>query len=400
MTLKIKPGQNKSLDVEILLPETLKNDRFVEGLVRLVPVGENHEAAVPLTVPYMGYYGEWDKPQNLDPAAWEKDAFLGYTVLWNDEGAQFPMGYDPTTGKFNMDRIVISPNAVLPGVFPTFTALRNLKKTEMFVENQQGEMIQYLGDFSEYTGKPWKFRKNVMAFRDYMIGGYLWDVRDQDGQFVEDGTYNYVIKTTLDYENAEPQEVTLPVHVDSVAPVVSDIQVQPKDGQYEISFKAEDNEGGSGYNGAIIWYNGKYKPLKTGETSTLVKEEPKSVVVLGVDFAFNQSYAVWGDPSYIGEEMLVSYFSVYPNKNVNASTPARINAFANNRVDWKVYIKDEAGTVVDTFDIKNEHEIHHDWTPEGHLPNGTYTIYADVVNKQGFKVTTSPKTVTVLHDGN
>ena len=399
-TLKIKPGQNKSLDVEILLPESLKKDMFVEGFVRLVPVGENHEAAVPLTVPYMGYYGEWDKPQNLDPAAWEKDAFLGYTVLWNDEGAQFPMGYDPTTGKFNMDRIVISPNAVLPGVFPTFTALRNLKKTEMFVENQQGEMIQYLGDFSEYTGKPWKFRKNVMAFRDYMIGGYLWDVRDQDGQFVEDGTYNYVIKTTLDYENAEPQEVTLPVHVDSVAPVVSDIQVQPKDGQYEISFKAEDNEGGSGYNGAIIWYNGKYKPLKTGETSTLVKEEPKSVVVLGVDFAFNQSYAVWGDPSYIGEEMLVSYFSVYPNKNVNASTPARINAFANNRVDWKVYIKDEAGTVVDTFDIKNEHEIHHDWTPEGHLPNGTYTIYADVVNKQGFKVTTSPKTVTVLHDGN
>lgn len=397
-TLKIKPGQNKSLDVQIQLPDSLKKDTFVEGYVRLVPTGKNSDAAVPLTIPYMGYFGQWDKPQNLDPAAWEKDAFLGYTVLWNDEGARFPMGYDPYTGTFNMDRIVISPNAVLPGVFPTFTALRNLQKTEMYVENDKGDMINYLGDFSEFTGKPWKFRKNIMAFRDYMINGYLWDVKDQNGNFVKDGSYQYVIKTTLDYKDAKPQEVRLPVHVDSVAPIVSDIQVQPKDGQYEISFKAEDNEGGSGYNGAIIWHNGKYMPLEPGKTSALVKEEPKSVVVLGIDHALNQSYAVWGDPSYIDEGMLVSYFSVYPNKNVNANTPAGINAFANNRVNWTVNIKDEAGKIVDTINVENEHEIHLKWTPDADLPNGTYTISADVSSKQGFKVTTSPKTVTVFHN--
>lgn len=397
-TLKIKPGQNKSLDVQIQLPDSLKKDTFVEGYVRLVPTGKNSDAAVPLTIPYMGYFGQWDKPQNLDPAAWEKDAFLGYTVLWNDEGARFPMGYDPYTGTFNMDRIVISPNAVLPGVFPTFTALRNLQKTEMYVENDKGDMINYLGDFSEFTGKPWKFRKNIMAFRDYMINGYLWDVKDQNGNFVKDGSYQYVIKTTLDYKDAKPQEVRLPVHVDSVAPIVSDIQVQPKDGQYEISFKAEDNEGGSGYNGAIIWHNGKYMPLEPGKTSALVKEEPKSVVVLGIDHALNQSYAVWGDPSYIDEGMLVSYFSVYPNKNVNANTPAGINAFANNRVNWTVNIKDEAGKTVDTINVENEHEIHLKWTPDADLPNGTYTISADVSSKQGFKVTTSPKTVTVFHN--
>ncbi|WP_163145227.1 S8 family serine peptidase [Bacillus sp. 22-7] len=397
-TLKIKPGQNKSLDVQIQLPDSLKKETFVEGYVRLVPTGKNSDAAVPLTIPYMGYFGQWDKPQNLDPAAWEKDAFLGYTVLWNDEGARFPMGYDPYTGTFNMDRIVISPNAVLPGVFPTFTALRNLQKTEMYVENVKGDMINYLGDFSEFTGKPWKFRKNIMAFRDYMINGYLWDVKDQNGNFVKDGSYQYVIKTTLDYKDAKPQEVRLPVHVDSVSPIVSDIQVQPKDGQYEISFKAEDNEGGSGYNGAIIWHNGKYMPLEPGKTSALVKEEPKSVVVLGIDHALNQSYAVWGDPSYIDEGMLVSYFSVYPNKNVNANTPAGINAFANNRVNWTVNIKDEAGKTVDTINVENEHEIHLKWTPDADLPNGTYTISADVSSKQGFKVTTSPKTVTVFHN--
>lgn len=200
----------------------------------------------------------------------------------------------------------------------------------------------------------------------------------------------------MDYKDAKPQEVKLPINVDSVAPVVSDIQVQPKDGQYEISFKAVDNEKGSGYNGAIIWYNGKYMPLNEGQTSVLVKEEPKSVVVLGADYALNHSYTVWGDPSYINEEMLVSWFSVYPNNNVNASTPVGINAFANNRVNWTINIKDANGKVVESIVVANEHEIHLEWTPEADLPNGTYTVSAEVVNKQGFKVTTSPQTVTVL----
>lgn len=103
-----------------------------------------------------------------------------------------------------------------------------------------------------------------------------------------------------------------------------------------------------------------------------------------------------GDPSYIHESMLVSYFSVYPNKNVNANTPAGINAFANNRLNWKVYVKDEAGNIVDTFNVENELEIHLKWTPDADLPDGTYTISADVSNKQGFKVSTSPQTVTVV----
>ncbi|PAE42517.1 S8 family serine peptidase [Bacillus sp. 7884-1] len=398
-TLKIKPGQEKNLDIQISLPASLKQGTFVEGYVRLVPTGKNSDSAVPITVPYMGFYGKWDQAKNLDPAAWDKDAFLGYTVLWNDEPfseGTFPLGFDPRKGTFNTDRIVISPNTIYPGVFPTFTTLRNLEKTEMYVEDQNGQLVQYLGDFSEYTGKPWKFRKNVMAYEDYMNGGYLWDVKDKNGQVVKDGSYNYVIKTTLDYKNAKPQEVKLPVKVDSVAPVVSDIQVQPKDDQYEISFKAVDNENGSGFYGAIIWYNGKYMPLVQGQTSVLVKEEPKSVVVLGSDVALNHGYTVWGDPSYINDEMLVSWFSVYPNKDVNASTPAGINAFANNRVNWTINIKDESGKVVDSIVVENEHEIHLQWKPEADLPNGTYTVSAEVENKQGFKVTTSPQSVTVL----
>ncbi len=397
--IKIKTGQSKNLDIQIELPSNLKKGIFVEGYVRLVPTGQNADLAVPISVPYMGFYGKWDQPYNIDPAAWDKDAFLGFTALWNDEpGSEgnFPLGYDPKTGTFKKSRMVISPNALFKNVFSTFTALRNLQKTEMYVENENGKRIQYLGDFSEYTGKPWKFRKNIMSYQNYMNGGYLWDVKDQNGQVVKDGNYKYVIKTTLDYKDAKPQVVKLPIQVDSVAPVVSDIKVQPKEGQYEISFKAVDNENGSGFKGAIIWYNGQYMPLQIGQTSVLVKEEPKSLVVLGIDYALNHGYSVWGDPSYINEGMLVSWFSVWPNENISASTPAGINAFASNNVNWTINIKDINGKVIDSIVVENETEIHLNWTPELDVPNGTYFVSADVENKQGFKVTTTPQTVNVL----
>jgi lactocepin len=93
--------------------------------------------------------------------------------------------------------------------------------------------------------------------------------------------------------------------------------------------------------------------------------------------------------------MLVSYFSVSPNKNVNAKTPAGINAFANNNVNWKIYVKDANGNVIDSMDVQDKNEIHLKWTPEASVPNGTYTISADVSSKDGFKVSVTPQTVTV-----
>ncbi|MEH6939746.1 S8 family serine peptidase [Bacillus sp. JJ664] len=391
--LKIKPGQTKNITVDLSLPNTFKKNSFVEGFVRLVPI--DNSKVVTLTVPYMGFYGKWDQLQNIDPAAWDKDAFLGYTALWDELSERFPMGYDPETGRFDTNHIAVSPNMFINGVYATFTTLRNLQKTEMYIEDESGKRIQYLGDFSEYTGKPWKFRKNIMVYGDYMYGGYMWDMKDLNGNFVPDGDYKYVIKTTLDYKNAIPQEVKLPVKVDSIAPTVSDIQIKPVNGKYEITYKAEDNKSGSGYNMGIIWSNGQFFELARGQTSLIVDEEPKSIVVMGIDYAYNQSYTVWGDPSYINQDMVISFFWVDPVSDVNKDNPAYITSYASNRVDWTINIKDSNGIVVDSFEVKNEHTLRTQWAPKPDLPNGTYYLSADVVTKSGLKVTTKSEEITV-----
>ncbi|USK36697.1 S8 family serine peptidase (plasmid) [Bacillus sp. F19] len=392
--IKIKPGQEKDLDVTLLLPKNLKKNAFVEGYVRLVPTGKNSNAAVPLTVPYMGFYGKWDEPRNIDAPAWEKEAFVGYTALWDENSESYPLGYNPYTGRFSLNHIAFSKNYILDGIYPSFQALRNLDKAEMYIEDQSGNLIKNLGDFSEYTGTPWKFRKNIMSYGDTKYGGYKWDMKDSSGQYVPDGVYQYVIKTTLDNPNAKPQIVKMPITVDSVAPTVSDIEVTPKNGKYEIAFHAEDNA--SDFNSAVVYVNGQYHEVPPEQKSLTVNTEPKGMVILAIDYAGNISWTTWGDQSYNKQSMAIQTIGITPTAGLNQNKSASISAWAYNRVDWTIHVRNASGQIVDSSTVKNEHTLKAKWTPDKDLPSGTYTISVDVATKDGFKVTTTPKQVTVL----
>ncbi|PGM56700.1 S8 family serine peptidase [Bacillus sp. AFS053548] len=391
--VKIKPGQNKMLTVNVSLPDSLKKNNFVEGFVRLVPVAKDQDKAVPLSIPYMGFYGKWDEPRNIDAPAWDNDAFVGYTALWNDDSEGSPLGYNGNG--FDLNHIAYSPNYVDIGIYGSFQALRNLAKAEISIEDSTGKQLRYLGDYSEMTGngQPWKFHKNIMMVGDYGTNVYQWDMKDQSGNYVPDGVYQYVIKTTLDYTNARPQTVKMPMIVDSVAPKVSDITVTPTNGKYQVSFNATDNA--SDFNSAVVFVNGKSYSLGLEQKSVIVPTEPKGIVILGVDYAGNVSWTTWGDQSYNTQGMVVQTFALLNSTNINEKNPAKIVSFAHNRVDWTINVKDSSGKLVDSWDVKNEHTLRAAWLPELDLPNGTYSISADIVTKDGFKITTVSKTVTV-----
>ncbi|MED3781796.1 S8 family serine peptidase [Heyndrickxia sporothermodurans] len=392
--IKVKDGKKQNVHVDLILPKDLRKNSFVEGFVRFVPVNKDLPE---LSMPYMGFYGQWDSLKNIDSPAWDKDVFLGYTVLW-DEMSEMPLGYDAQTGEFNMNHIAYSPNSVLSGVYPSFTVFRNLKEVNLSVENNNGKKIRQLGNFSEFTpdGSPWKFSKNIMAYNDFSVSAevYPWDATDDQGKVVPDGEYQLTITSTLDYKNAKPQKVKMPVKIDSVAPTIDNIKVEPVDGKYKISWNAEDNEGGSGYDGAILWINGQYQSIPEGATSYLSKVEPKGMVIIGIDWALNVGFNVWGDPGYINQDMLINYLGIY-GSNVNEDAPLQINGFAIKKVDWKFKIAGPDGKIVDTFDVKHQAEIHMNWKPEKDLPDGTYSIYTEAIDSDGFKVQAEPTKFTV-----
>ncbi|PGS56381.1 S8 family serine peptidase [Bacillus sp. AFS041924] len=391
-TFKIKPGQEKNLNVEIRLPRTLRKNAFVEGFVRLVP--KDSTKAVPLSIPYMGFNGKWDEPRNIDAPAWEKDAFAGYTALWNDttEGGA-PLGFNGVN--FDLNHIAFSPNYLDKGIFGGMAVLRNLEKAEVSIENSKGKQLRYLGDFSEYTGtgEPWKFNKNMMFNGNYGYNLYQWDMKDTSGNFVPDGTYYYVIKTTLAYPNAKPQTVKMPMIVDSVAPKISDIKVTPKDGKYVISFNATDNA--TDFNYVDIYVNGTFYELPPGVTTLTVNTEPKGMVLRSIDYAGNMSWTTWGDQSYNKQSMAMVTWGISPSTGVNQSKPARISLYGYNRVDWTINIKDATGKLVDSSTFENEHTFRTSWAPDKDLPNGTYSVTVDILTKDGFKISSTPKTITV-----
>jgi lactocepin len=232
-----------------------------------------------------------------------------------------------------------------------------------------------------------------MSYGDTRYNGYQWDMKDQFEQYVPDGVYQYVLKTTLDYPNGRPQIVKMPMLVDSIAPKVSDIKVTPKNGKYEITFNAEDNA--SDFNSAVLYVNGQYYELPLEKTSLLVNAEPKGMVILAVDYAGNVSWTTWGDQSYTKSSMAIQTISVTPTTGINQTKPAKIYAWAYNRGDWTINVNNASGQIVESSSVKNEHTLKAQWTPDKNLPNRTYRITVDLVTKDGFKVTTTPKTVTV-----
>lgn len=120
-------------------------------------------------------------------------------------------------------------------------------------------------------------------------------------------------------------------------------------------------------------------------------------MALAVDYAGNMSWTTWGDnQGYTYEGAVVQTISVTPSTNVNQAKPAKISAWAHNRVDWTLKVKNVNGNVIDSWEVKDEHSLKTEWKPKADVPNGTYFITADVVTKDGFTLTTKPKQVTVL----
>lgn len=403
-TFTVKKGHLQDLEVDIKLPDGLKKNIFVEGFVRFVPKIGNQASIPSLTIPYMGFYGDWDQPQNLDAPMWDQNAFLQETALFHDYGPrnwlgqpERALGYDYETKTFTEQRSALSPYAANQGVYSIFTTLRNLKRVNMYIEDASGNRVRELGDYSEYTetGEPWKFRKNVMYSSELFNGGYSWDLKSDDGKVVPDGKYQYIIESTLDYEGARPQTIKFPINVDSVAPKAENIQVnKTPENKYLISWDMTDNAGGSGLTKSMVYVDGVYNAISATQSSLIVNEEPKSVIVVPFDWAGNVSYGIHGDRSYLIEELFLYVLEVW-QRPITPQEPGRILGMGVKKLNWTFTIQDPEGKVIETWSEKNTETAYKLWAPSADLPAGQYKVTCEMEDETGLKITAKPQFLTV-----
>lgn len=268
-----------------------ENGAFVEGFVRLESADDTQPA---IGIPYMGFYGEWDKAPILDDNNYDSNAmpfYNYYTCLsWLDKAAEtyYFLGYDFQDSP-DANNIAFSPNGdgIADHARLLATFLRNASEFEINILDSNRNVIRGLT-------KEYEIRKNF-----YNGGnGSMYQSSDSwewDGtanyNIVPDGQYTYQIKAKVDYPGAEWQIVEFPVKVDTQAPVIQNIEYDATAKQLKVT--ATDNH-------AVCYYE-LYKDGNlvtandTGifDVSSVVKPEERNIfIVRAVDFAENKSEKV------------------------------------------------------------------------------------------------------------
>lgn len=189
------------------LDETFENGAFVEGFVVLEPSDDNQPM---LSIPYVGFYGDWDAQPAIDPF---KEGFYGitgvYDVDFNDMIDEFaPDG----SGKAKEARIAIS-------------FMRNIRNYEVNILNAQHEKVKAL-DFGEYIPKSHYGGKMKYAYR--ALDTWIWDGSIKG--VVVPGQYYFQVRVQLNDSRGRWQEVELPIRVTGAGSII-DKPVDPQDPQ-------------------------------------------------------------------------------------------------------------------------------------------------------------------------
>src|SRR5699024_8106205 len=125
--------------------EVFENGYFVEGFVTLTDPNDNNPE---LSVPYVGYHGDWNEPSVLDVFAYEgKYSFYAEEAMVSGgEDGYFYLGFNPVDDMRYTDKIAISPNGdgEYDNIIPVLSFLRNAKTVEYNILDEDKEQLKKL----------------------------------------------------------------------------------------------------------------------------------------------------------------------------------------------------------------------------------------------------------------
>lgn len=326
-----KDGKETSYD--------LKEDIFVEGFVTLTDAdgAEDGELVPTLNVPYMGFYGEWDRPEIVDGFQDLGEAkYFGVKgfndMLFGEEGNFTSL----VPGK---EFYPVSPNGdgFYDDVYPLPAFLRNAAEVQYNVLDENGKFLRRV-----------LMEKDVVkTYYDAGSGSYYSfnPVRSWDGtvksETVKDGLYYYEMKSVVDYEGAEWQSKKIPVYVDTTAP-----EVTASFDSETATISWEAKEEGTGVESYVVFVNGKLTQTVAAEVTSVQLEnvpEKALIEVAAVDFAANVGF----DAAAVGDTEMPLIF-------LEDFGPEPYGAYNEKEVPVKGYVTDDF--VVEKITV-NDQEI-------------------------------------------
>ncbi|MGL5086415.1 MAG: hypothetical protein ACRC68_11980, partial [Clostridium sp.] len=206
-------------------------DKFIEGYISLI----NKDNTNPdLSIPYMGFYGNFDNESIFDKPIWEEGSKLKSTFLSDSkfsplglEGVFYIFG-DNSNIKINKENIAISPleNSLNKEVIPAVAVLRNIKELDVaIVDGNSGNetVVRELSNKKNIFRMPLAYLRYsvINTLFDSRWDGKVYDITTGGLKPANDGQYYVRVKGKVFTPNAKDEMLYLPIKIDTVAPEVT-----------------------------------------------------------------------------------------------------------------------------------------------------------------------------------
>ena len=289
----VVPAKNSAEFNATLRIGNLDAERFLEGYIKLT---SKTEGAPDLNVPFMGYYGEWDKAPILSNFIWDKEAnnFL-YNAAKLQSRYAYGMGGQYYYASENPEELAFSPNndGDMDSLIPLIYFMRNAKSFSVEVEDKDGKSVNKIVSKDEYRRQI--FNNNDGSGQNIFRWPELaWDGKVKD-KVAEEGQYTVVLKPVVGIEGAEAQEYRIPMKLDLTKPeLIITSSSAANSNEYELAWTVKDNLSGIEVEG--IFLNGKLikdAEIKVDGDNRTAKitlpegTDPATIEVLSIDRAHN-----------------------------------------------------------------------------------------------------------------
>ena len=236
----VKPGSEFAAFAATNTP----SGTFLDGFVRFA----SKTASQPdLTVPYLGFYGNWGKPAIFDQLA--SDGW-GHTLpsgIYNGVSGNI-LGYNPViktadlVGLPRADRYVLSRSEAsgAPTILePRTGTLRSVHTLNTVYTNAAGEKV---ASFTRYQN--WKSGINPstgkMTWVEQAHESTALDLRSDAFKNLPDGAYKLTLSAHNDGPSQAEQSISYNFRIDTVAPVVSNLEYKGEGADTVLSFDVAD----------------------------------------------------------------------------------------------------------------------------------------------------------------
>ena len=323
----VKPGA----DFDASVAQNTPNGTFLDGFVRFT----SKTASQPdLTVPYLGFYGNWGKAPIFDALASEDSAHTLASWVYNGTTGQ-QLGYNPLVkdadrvGLPNASKNVISRSDAsgAPTVLePRTGTLRSVHTINAAYTNAAGEKVASFTRFMNWksgvdpsTGK--------MTWLEQGHDPMSLDARADAFKNLPDGAYKLTLSAHNDGPSQAEQSISYNFRIDTVAPVVSNLEYKGEGADTVLSFDITDASALAAIDlhdpADGLWF---YRHIFTDNEATTAADGTRAY---HVEIPFKDIAQAWTDQGGSGTVIAHPYLLAW-DYGLNHSEAATLNLPSDN----------------------------------------------------------------------